>query len=284
MLEIGRGLTGTEEQTHLGMWCMMSSPLLIGCDLTKIPEPSLRLLKNRELIAINQDTLGLQARVVQHEGEGYVLAKDLVESRGTTRAVALYNPSDEPCEFNVPLQLLEMQGLVQLRDVLSNKDLKAKGNCITATVAPHGVTIYRISCKKRLVPETYEAEWAYLPLYDALGKRRQSVNHKVAAEASGGVVVENLGGSRENTAIWRDVYAENGGNYTLTVTYQPAAHRGIEIWVNGTFLPTQKIAEEGGLTQMQLTIPLKQGYNTIELGNRYSWAPDIDNITLKQIK
>lgn len=45
MLEIGRGLKPEEEEVHFGMWCIMSSPLLIGCDLTTIPETSLKLLK-----------------------------------------------------------------------------------------------------------------------------------------------------------------------------------------------------------------------------------------------
>jgi hypothetical protein len=76
MLEIGRGLTPVEEETHFGMWCIMSSPLLIGCDLTTISEASLRLLKNKELIALNQDRLGLQAYVALRQGEGYVLVKD----------------------------------------------------------------------------------------------------------------------------------------------------------------------------------------------------------------
>ena len=50
MLEIGRGLSMTEEEAHFGMWCIMSSPLLIGCDLTSLPQRSLDLLLNRELI------------------------------------------------------------------------------------------------------------------------------------------------------------------------------------------------------------------------------------------
>ena len=73
MLEIGRGLTPDEEQTHFGMWCIMSSPLLIGCDLTTLPSSSLNLLKNTELIALNQDPLGLQAHVAMRCGEGIVL-------------------------------------------------------------------------------------------------------------------------------------------------------------------------------------------------------------------
>ena len=77
----------------------MSSPLLIGCDMNTIPDFSLKLLKNKELIALNQDVLGLQAHVVQHENESYVLVKDIEQKRGLTRAVALYNPSDQPVTF-----------------------------------------------------------------------------------------------------------------------------------------------------------------------------------------
>ena len=62
---------------------------------------SLELLTNKELIALNQDPLGLQAYVAQHENEGYVLVKDIEQKRGNVRAVALYNPSDTICSFSV---------------------------------------------------------------------------------------------------------------------------------------------------------------------------------------
>ncbi|MBO4472469.1 MAG: glycoside hydrolase family 27 protein, partial [Clostridia bacterium] len=65
MMQIGNGLTPEEERTHFAMWCMMSTPLMIGCDLTKIPEATLALLKNEELIALDQDAACLQAYVVK---------------------------------------------------------------------------------------------------------------------------------------------------------------------------------------------------------------------------
>ena len=49
MMQIGNGLTLTEEKTHFSMWCMMSTPLMIGCDLTMIPESTLEILKNEEI-------------------------------------------------------------------------------------------------------------------------------------------------------------------------------------------------------------------------------------------
>ncbi len=78
----GQGLTPTEEEAHFGLWCIMSSPLLIGCNLENMPDSSLELLTNKELIALNQDPLGLQAYVAQHENEGYVLVKDIEQKRG----------------------------------------------------------------------------------------------------------------------------------------------------------------------------------------------------------
>lgn len=62
MLEVGivprpgySGLSIHEQQTHFALWCMMKSPLLIGADLRSIPPESLAILKNKELIAVNQD-------------------------------------------------------------------------------------------------------------------------------------------------------------------------------------------------------------------------------------
>ena len=53
------------------MWCALSSPLLIGCDLTYIPQETIDIITNPELIAINQDGLGLQSHIVWHDGDGY---------------------------------------------------------------------------------------------------------------------------------------------------------------------------------------------------------------------
>ena len=61
MLQVGRGMSRDEDKTHFSMWCMMNSPLLIGSDLRNISEETIKLLTNKELIAINQDPLGYQA-------------------------------------------------------------------------------------------------------------------------------------------------------------------------------------------------------------------------------
>lgn len=65
MLEVGNGvLTEAEERSHFSLWALMKSPLLIGCDLTKIPQSSLDILKAPEIIAVNQDSTLAPARRV----------------------------------------------------------------------------------------------------------------------------------------------------------------------------------------------------------------------------
>lgn len=287
MLEIGRGLKPEEEEVHFGMWCLMSSPLLIGCDLTKIPDFSLELLKNEELIALNQDRLGLQAYVVQRSGEGYVLVKDIEQLRGKTRAVALYNPSDAPCRFSVDMRELELGGKVKVRDLVKRKVLAdIKKGVLEREVPPHSVVILRMEAEKRLEPQRYEAEWAYLPCYQDLAKTPKDVLYAAHEGSSGGMVVRYVGGRSENYVEWNNVYSEHGGTYEMTVQYVPAADRKLEIYVNNNKREVWNdlsADESGAVAKRTLTIRLEPGMNRIRMGSAYTWAPDIDCFTLKKL-
>ena len=284
MLEIGRGLPQNEEEVHFGMWCIMSSPLMIGCDMTAIPEASLRLIKNPELIAINQDPLGLQARVVQHSGEGYVLVKDIEELRGPARAVALYNPSDSACHFSVPLSLLGYGGKVRLRDLVRREDLKTATDSIVCDLPARSVRILRAEGKERTEPTVYEAEWAYLHCFAALGKVKRQVLYAANPDASGGMVVSWLGGRRENTARWNDVYSASGGDYLMTISYVPAPRRRLQVTVNGQATLLDSLAAGGRLATVTIPVSLTPGFNTVEMGYPYGWAPDIDKFELSPVE
>ena len=81
MLEVGTtggnhpGLTPDEQYTHITLWCLVSAPLLLGCDLGELDEFTLNLLDNDEVLAVNQDALGKQASTVFKEGDLRVLPK-----------------------------------------------------------------------------------------------------------------------------------------------------------------------------------------------------------------
>lgn len=69
MLEVGNGMTAQEDRTHFGMWCMLASPLVLGNDISKMSKETLELVTNKELIAINQDKLGIQGyRFINEDG------------------------------------------------------------------------------------------------------------------------------------------------------------------------------------------------------------------------
>ena len=285
MLEIGRGLTPSEEEVHFGMWCIMSSPLLIGCDLTTIPETSLALLKNKELIALNQDPLGLQAYVAQRDKDCYVLVKDIEEKRGTVRAVAFYNASNSVYEFCTPLQTLELGGNVKVRDLVKRTELEeVTTDTCRYTVQPHGVLICRMEAEKRIEADRYEAEQAYLPCFDDLAKNPKQILYAASPECSGGMKVHYLGGSPKNYAEWKEVYSEQGGEYEMTIRYCTPVKRKLQVWVNETLYELPGLLSEGEdkTAAATLSIKLKAGYNTIRMGNNFGWAPDIDCFTLKR--
>lgn len=292
MLEIGRGLTPDEEITHFGIWCMMNSPLLIGCDLTSIPEASLNLLKNPELIAINQDPLGQQAEVAIASPDGtYVLARDLGAANGTERALALYNPTDTARTIAFDFADVLLGGKVSLRDAVNRCDAGAHEGRFSAVVPAHGTLIYRAKAESRIPRTRYEAEYAFLPRFDALGKRDRAVRLQPDSAASGRMIVANLGGSAANHAEWSDVACDEAGEYEITVRYKmprlgrEIADRRIEIMVNGNLSAIAGIDQTPGsdIRTASAIIRLEKGNNNIKIGSRHTWTPDIDCFEIRKI-
>ena len=136
--------------------------------------------------------------------------------------------------------------------------------------------------QKRLEPTRYEAEWGYLPCFDNLGKDKRQVMYAYQPEASGGMMVSYLGGRRENILRWDNVYSEQGGLYDMTITYMPAAHRGLQVGINGTTTTIEGLQTEGTFATVTIPVSLKAGNNQVEMGNPYAWAVDIDKFELKR--
>ncbi|MCQ2144476.1 MAG: alpha-galactosidase [Bacteroidales bacterium] len=271
LLEDCYGVPFNEEETHFGMWCIMSSPLLLGCDLGYIPEETMKIITNDELIALDQDPLGLQAYVVQHDGEGYVFAKDIELLRGKTRAVALYNPSEEEISFEVPLETLEFAGSVSVRDLNRHEELGTM-DCIRLSVPAHGARILKITGKKRIDPSVYEAEWAFIPSYSAITR---STRPMPLDGASGQVAVPYLGGSQDNCLIWNNVYSTRGGKHELSIRYQSDEVRTLEVEVNGS-KETVLLPASADFKEYALPVTLKAGFNVVRMGNDTEEAPVVD--------
>ena len=275
--EEGLGLSYTEEEAHFGIWCIMSSPLLLGCDIEYIPEETMKIITNPELIAINQDRLGLQAHVVQHVGETYVFAKDILEKWGNTRAVALYNPADTSMRFTLTPEEIEMTGTLTVRDLNLNADL---GECssIEMTLPPHSAKILKIS-GERIEPTLYEAEWGYCPDFTAI--KGTGVKYVPMQGTSGRAVAMNLGGSESNCLEWRDVHSISGGEYELSLTIQYCEEAtGLRISVNGEEkeIVSCGLAKDGFYTLNTLA-ELNKGENCVRIWSETP-LPAVDKLNI----
>ena len=284
MLEVGRGLTDEEDKTHFGMWCMMSSPLLIGCDLNDIKGNALELMQNKELIAVDQDALGLQAYVVKRENGGYVLVKDVEEKYGTKRVVAFYNPTDAAVDMCVDFSQLDLAGEVKVRDLFAKADKGVYETSLAVTVPAHGTRIYRLEADERLERTVYEAETAWLTSYQEI-KNNEVYGTAIYAEnsiCSGGVAVGWLGGKAENDLQWRNVYSKNGGEYTLRVYFITGEDRTMKLSVNGgeAIVYTGKSAGWGSVGYAEFDVVLEKGENVIRLFNESAYMGDIDKMVL----
>lgn len=150
MLQIGRpGLSLTEQKTHFAMWCLLASPLIAGCSVEGLADPvTIGILTQPELIAINQDPLVRQARLVESTpasgGNLEVYAKEL--SDGSV-AVGLLNRSESSATLTAHFEACGIkQGSGRIvRDASARADLGIFTNSFSATVPSHGIVVARIS-------------------------------------------------------------------------------------------------------------------------------------------
>lgn len=287
MLEIGRTLSHDEEVTHMAYWCITSSPLLIGCDMTKIPEASLKLLKNKDLIAMNQDCLGLGAPVVQRLGDVYVVAKDMEQLHGKKRAVVVMNLSNTQRAIQLDINALEIGGKFKLHDCLTDTDTEyAEGQKVTVTIPAHGSQAYFIT-GTRLDRTRYQGEEAWANKYQEINGF-PSARPMESATANLGAYMGWLGNLTGNYMEWRNVYSTTGGRYKLTFRYASAEDRALQIHVNGEDKGFYDKLNTGGWEDkwktLDVEVTLKPGFNTIRLGHPVVFCPNIDYMDVTLIE
>ena len=139
-------LTQDEQYTHLSLWCLLASPLLIGCDLTQMDDFTKNLLTNDEVLAIDQDPLGRQAARISKDGPLEVWAKELEDG---SRAVGLFNRDDDVAEIAVNWAELHIAGRPMVRDVWRQQYLGTFDREFRTKVRPHGVVLLQVQPARR---------------------------------------------------------------------------------------------------------------------------------------
>lgn len=158
MLEVGNGLTQSEDRAHFTMWCMLSAPLILGNDIRTVSDQTLDIILNRRVIAIDQDPLGVQGYRFLDEGDFEVWLKPLA---GGDWAFCMLNRGSEPKQYTIEWANFdwtddEVSGLsTELSTKLYNienlwKEGKEANEGTTkrsksVTIPSHDVVLYRLS-------------------------------------------------------------------------------------------------------------------------------------------
>lgn len=159
MLEVGNGMSVSEDRAHFTMWCMMAAPLILGNDLSKMTDDTRAIILNRDVIAIDQDSLGVQGLRFKSENDIEYWFKPL---QGGDWAFCILNRTEEPASLEINWQDFnltddEVSGLstgfdhmvYSVRDLWNKPAKKAKAvttkKNLAVTVPGHDVALYRLT-------------------------------------------------------------------------------------------------------------------------------------------
>jgi alpha-galactosidase len=143
MLEVGNGgMTDREYRSHFSLWATMAAPLLIGTDLREATPETMEILLNREVIAIDQDPLGVQGSVLRRDNGHWVIVKPLQDG---DIAVTLFNQSEATATFGATAAELGLpqRPAYSVRDLWEHRTFESAGT-ISASVPAHGTVMYRV--------------------------------------------------------------------------------------------------------------------------------------------
>ena len=139
-------LTPDEQRSHLSIWCLLSAPLLLGCDLEQLDSFTLSLLTNDEVLALDQDALGQQAIRVATLGSVDVYSKAL-EDGGVALGFFNRDSTAQTISF-AKLSYLGFKNRLKVRDLWEQQDLPeikiGKNDKLAMTIPAHGVRLYKL--------------------------------------------------------------------------------------------------------------------------------------------
>src|SRR5438445_178179 len=146
MLEVGNGgMSDIEYRSHFSLWAIMAAPLKIGTDLRTIKPNALKILLNKEVIAVDQDALGVQGKRIRESDGVHVIVKPL---KGGIRAVVVFNETDSAKDAAISATELGLDAVKKytLSDLWKHSDASGDG-AIKVKLAAHATAMYRISAR-----------------------------------------------------------------------------------------------------------------------------------------
>jgi alpha-galactosidase len=142
MLEVGNGhMTDDEYRTHMSLWALTAAPLLAGNDVRSMTPVTKSILLNKEVITVDQDSLGKQASPIKN-GDLETWVKPLADG-GV--AVGVVNLGATPTDATIHLSDLHLSRVKKAHDLWAHKDVKFTGGAYSAPVPSHGVLLLRVN-------------------------------------------------------------------------------------------------------------------------------------------
>ncbi|MBN1126738.1 MAG: NPCBM/NEW2 domain-containing protein [Sedimentisphaerales bacterium] len=135
------GLTPNEQYSYMSMWCLMAAPLFYSGDITQLDDFTLNVLCNAEVIEVDQDPLGQQARVVHQNEEELIMCKSMADG---SLVIGMFDLGEVGGQITVSWEQLQIEGKRRIRDLWRQKDTGIMDTEITSVVSRHGVTLIRL--------------------------------------------------------------------------------------------------------------------------------------------
>lgn len=134
-------LTPDEQYTHISLWALLSSPLLIGCDMAQLDDFTLSLLTNDEVIEVNQDPLGKQGTLISEKGSVVIYAKPLEDG---SMAIGFFNRGNSVAKATLTWKSVGIRGEQTVRDLWRQKDVAKSDTEFVTDIASHGVRLVKL--------------------------------------------------------------------------------------------------------------------------------------------
>nr|WP_319512270.1 putative Ig domain-containing protein [uncultured Draconibacterium sp.] len=134
-------LTADEQYSHITLWTLWASPMLIGCPIDQMDDFTLNLFTNAEVIDIHQDATAVGGIPVYQKDGIEIVVKDLENGE---KAIGLFNKNESEQVVTMDWETVGLEGKKKLRDVWRNKDIGAYEDSFSASVRSHGVVLLRV--------------------------------------------------------------------------------------------------------------------------------------------
>ncbi|MBP2472439.1 alpha-galactosidase [Crossiella equi] len=220
-------LNEEESTTQFVMWAQMASPLIIGSDPRTLPESMIRTLRNPEIIAVNQDKLGIQGVRVANNGSTDTYSK-VLSGKGQ-RSVALLNRGSEPTQITLKFTDAGLQGRVAVRDLRARADRGTHEGAYTVTVPAHGTAMLKLRGTDLVPGADLGGEASASPAI-----ARFADNHAVAFQRDEhGVLEQQVRTGDTWSKRWTPLGGPTGGRILGQPSVHTSAGNRIDLFVRG---------------------------------------------------